>query len=91
MRRTLPIAAFGLVLAASTGSIALAQGAGTATTNTTPNLADRPYSPTNPPPRPETPTNYGWIGLLGLAGLAGLLPKRTVVTTVHPTSTTTRP
>ncbi len=90
MRRILPIAALGLVLAASTGGIALAQGTGTATTNTTLSPADRPYSPNNPPPRPEPPTDYGWIGLLGLAGLAGLLPNRTVVTPAH-TTTTTRP
>lgn len=88
MRRVLPIAALGLLLAASTGGIASAQGTGTATTTVSP--ADRPYSPNNPPPQPEPPTNYGWIGLLGLAGLAGLIPQRTVVTPVH-TTTTTRP
>ena len=91
MRPILSIAALGLVLAASTGGIALAQGTGPATNNTTLSPADRPYSRTNPPPQPEPPTNYGWLGLLGLAGLAGLLPKRTVVTPVRDTTATTRP
>jgi len=45
MQRILPIAALGLALAATTGGIALAQGTGTTTTNTTLNPNDRPYSP----------------------------------------------
>ncbi len=88
MRRVLPIAALGLLLAASTGGIALAQGTGTATTNTTVSPVEQPYSPNNLPPQLEPPINYGWIGLLGLAGLAGLIPKRTVVTPVLTTTTT---